>query len=116
MLWHKYLAEDELNRRKFALDIEITAEKFLKENPLENQQILLEPPLEKDSKGTYLLGDIIYNRKKLHQLHLNSEDFLKQVGIFAITGEGKTNLAYFLALQLLKSKTPFWMFELKNIM
>jgi len=114
MLWHMYLAEDELNRRKFAQDIEIIAEKFLKEQPLENQQILLEPPLEKDSKGTYLLGDIIYNREKLHQLHLNSEDFLKQVGIFAITGEGKTNLAYHLALQLVKSKTPFIVIDWKR--
>lgn len=114
MLWHMYLAEDEQNRRKFAQDIEIIAEKFLKELPLENQQILLEPPLEKDSKGTYLLGDIIYNREKLHQLHLNPEDFLKQVGIFAITGEGKTNLAYLLALQLVKSKKPFMVIDWKR--
>ena len=40
-LWHMYLSEDELNRKKFAQDIEIIAEKFLKERPLENQQILL---------------------------------------------------------------------------
>jgi len=114
MLWHMYLAEDEQSRRKFAQDIEIIAEKYLKEEPLENQQILLEPPSKEDSKGTYLLGDIIYNKKKLHQLHLNSEDFLKQVGIFAITGEGKTNLAYLLALQLVKSKTPFMVIDWKR--
>jgi len=114
MLWHMYLAEDEQNRKKFAQDIEIIAEKYLKEQSLENRQILLEPPLEKDSKGTYLLGDVVYNRKKLHQLHLNPEDFLKQVGIFAITGEGKTNLAYLLALQLVKSKTPFMVMDWKR--
>jgi len=113
-LWHMYLSEDELNRRKFAQDIEIIAEKFLKEQPLEYQQILLEPPNEKDSKGTYLLGDIIYNKKKLHSLYLKPEDFLKQIGIFAITGEGKTNLAYLLALQLLKSKTPFMVIDWKR--
>lgn len=114
MLWHMYLSEDVLDRRKFAQDIEIIAEKYLKEEPLENKQILLEPPSEKDSKGTYLLGDIIYNKKKLHQLHLKPEDFLKQVGIFAITGEGKTNLAYLLALQLAKSKTPFMVIDWKR--
>jgi hypothetical protein len=113
-LWHMYLAEDVLNRKTFAQDIEIIAEKFLKEQPLENQQILLEPPSEEDSKGTYLLGDIIYNKKKLHELHLKPEDFQKQVGIFAITGEGKTNLAYLLALQLLKSKTPFMVIDWKR--
>ncbi|MBW1821610.1 MAG: DUF87 domain-containing protein [Deltaproteobacteria bacterium] len=84
------------------------------EQPLENRQILLEPPSEKDSKETYLLGDIIYNKKKLHQLHLKPEDFLKQIGIFAITGEGKTNLAYLLALQLLESKTPFMVIDWKR--
>lgn len=114
MLWHMYLSEDDLNRRKFAQDIEIIAEKFLKEQPLENRQILLEPPSEKASKGTYLLGDIIYNKKKLHQLHLKPEDFIKQIGIFAITGEGKTNLAYLLALQLLESKTPFMVIDWKR--
>jgi len=114
MLWHMYLSEDDQNRRKFAQDIEIIAERFLKEQPLENKQILLEPPSGKDSKGTYLLGDIIYNKKKLHQLHLKPEDFLKQIGIFAITGEGKTNLAYLLALQLLESKTPFMVIDWKR--
>jgi len=113
-LWHMYLAEDIQNKEKFAQDIEIIAEKYLKEQPLENQQILLEPPLEKDSKGEFLLGDIIYNKKKLHQLYLNQEDFLKQVGIFAITGEGKTNLAYLLALNLVKSKVPFMVIDWKR--
>jgi len=109
-----YLSEDDLNRRKFAQDIEIIAEKFLKEQPLENRQILLEPPSKENSKGTYLLGDVIYNKKKLHPLYLKQEDFLKQVGIFAITGEGKTNLAYLLALQLLESKTPFMVIDWKR--
>ena len=114
MLWHMYLSEDELNRKRFAQDIEIIAEKFLKEQPLENQQILLEPPPKNDSTGTYLLGNIIYNKKKLHSLYLKPEDFIKQIGIFAITGEGKTNLAYLLALQLLKSKTPFMVIDWKR--
>jgi hypothetical protein len=114
ILWHMYLSENDKDRRKFAQDIEIIAEKFLKEQPLENQQILLEPPLIEYSKGKYLIGDIIYNKKKLHPLHLNPEDFIKQIGIFAITGEGKTNLAYLLALQLLKDKTPFTVIDWKR--
>jgi len=114
MLWHMYLAEEIQNRESFAQDIEIIAEKYLKEKPLENQQILLEPPSIKDLKGEFLLGDVIYNKKKLNSLHLKSEDFLKQVGIFAITGEGKTNLAYLLAMQLAKSKTPFMVIDWKR--
>jgi hypothetical protein len=114
MLWHMYLAEDIQNRNKFAQDIEIIAEKYLKEKPLENQQVLLEPPSKNDSKGDFLLGDIIYNKKKHGSLYLKPEDFLKQVGIFAITGEGKTNLAYLLALQLVKAKTPFMVIDWKR--
>ncbi len=109
-----YLSEDEKGRKKFAQDIEIIAEKFLKELPLENPQILLEPPALDTSKGKYILGDVIYNKKKLQSLHLNPEDFIKQIGIFAITGEGKTNLAYLLALQLLKDKIPFTIIDWKR--
>ncbi|MFC1551318.1 hypothetical protein ACFL6P_02010 [Candidatus Latescibacterota bacterium] len=50
---------------------------------------------------------------KKHSLYLQPCDFIKQIGIFAVTGEGKTNLAY-LALQLLKSKTPFMLYPVKE--
>ncbi len=39
---------------------------------------------------------------------------MKQIGIFAVTGEGKTNLAYLLALQLLKSRIPFIVIDWKR--
>ncbi|MCG8338831.1 MAG: hypothetical protein MJE63_30350 [Proteobacteria bacterium] len=113
-LWHMYLAEEEQNKRKVAQDIEIIAEKYLKEAPLENPQILLEPPGEAESKGPYLLGNIVYNKKKLHSLYLRQQDFLKQIGIFAITGEGKTNLAYLLAMQLARDKVPFMVIDWKR--
>jgi len=113
-LWHMYLAEDDKGRKELALDIEIIAEKCLKKDALEKQEILLEPPSEQDSRGSFLLGDVVYNRKKLHPLYLRPDDFVKQMGIFAITGEGKTNLAYLLALQLLKSKTPFLVIDWKR--
>lgn len=113
-LWHMYLAEDEIGRKDLILDIEILAEKFLKTETLSKQQILLIPPDEKESSGEFLLGDVLYNNKKLHSLYLRKEDFIKQVGIFAITGEGKTNLAYLQALQLLKSKTPFMVIDWKR--
>ena len=113
-LWYMYLAEDEKGRKNLALDIEIIAEKLLKEDSLTNHKILLNPPSIADASGSFLLGDVIYNDKKLHSLYLRSEDLIKQIGIFSITGEGKTNLAYFLALQLLKSKTPFMVIDWKR--
>ena len=113
-LWYFYLAEDERGRKEIALDIEIIAEKLLKKDALSKKEILLPPPSEEDSSGSILLGDVVYHNKKLHQLFLKPEDFKKQIGIFAITGEGKTNLAYLMALQLLKSKTPFMAIDWKR--
>ena len=113
-LWFMYLAEDEKGRRDMALDIEIISEKILKQDTLSNQKVLLEPPPVESSTGTFLVGDISYNDKKLHPLYLREKDFINQTGIFAVTGEGKTNLAYLLALQLLRSKTPFIVIDWKR--
>jgi len=113
-LWYMYLAEDDIGRKKLALDIEILAEKLLKEESLSKQTILLDPPSLANSSGSILIGDVFYNNKKLHSLYLKPEDFIKQVGIFAVTGEGKTNLAYLFALQLLKLKIPFIVIDWKR--
>jgi len=113
-LWYMYLAEDEKGRKDLVLDIEIVAEKLLKKGALEGQAILLEPPSVNDASGLFLVGDTIYNDKPLHQLFLRPEDLIKQVGIFAVTGEGKTNLAFLLALQLLKLKVPFLVIDWKR--
>jgi hypothetical protein len=113
-LWHMYLAEDDKGRRDLSLDIEIMAEKLLKRDPLEKHEVLLTPPCVEDSAGSFLIGNVMYNRKKLHRLYLRPDDFTKQIGIFSVTGEGKTNLAYLLALQLLKSKTPFMVIDWKR--
>lgn len=112
-LWFMYLAEDEKGRKTLALDIEIAAEKILKNAPLINESILLQPPTSKTS-GEFLIGDIIYNNKKISTLYLKSEDFIKQVGIFSITGEGKTNLALLMVLQLLKKRIPFIVVDWKR--
>jgi hypothetical protein len=113
-LWHLYLAENEKDRREFALDLEVLAESLLQKENLAEKEILLVPPSKKESSGSILVGDTIYNKKKFHSLYLRPEDFSKQVGIFAVTGEGKTNLAHFLALQLLKNKVPFMVIDWKR--
>ena len=102
-LWHMYLAEDFKDRKTIETEIEICAEKYLKQEPLTKGEILLPPPSPDDAKGIFYLGNVVYNKKPICPLFLKNEDFIKQVGIFSITGEGKTNLAYLLALQLLKS-------------
>lgn len=114
MLWYFYLAEDEKGRRKLTQDIEILAEKYLCPNPLDEKQILLNPPSEENTKGDIFIGKIDYNNKPKRNLFLQQQDFTKQVGIFAITGEGKTNLAYLMAIQLLKARIPFLVIDWKR--
>lgn len=109
-----YLAENFKGRQNLKENIEIIAEKYLNQKPLDNDQILLPPPSKENSKGTFLVGNVQYNKENLHPLYLKPEDFIKQVGIFAITGEGKTNLAYLQALQLLKNKTPLMIIDWKR--
>lgn len=110
-LWVLYLAEDDDGRRELASDIQLIAEKFLNKG---DKQILLNPPSKEDAFGLFYLGDIQYNRKSLYPLCLAPEDFIKQIGIFSITGEGKTNTAMLLALQLLKYKIPFLVVDWKR--
>jgi hypothetical protein len=109
-----YLAEDYLARQQLATDIEILAEKLLKQETLSQPAILLPPPSIQNAAGTFLLGTSMYNSKPQHKLYLRHEDFIKQIGIFAVTGEGKTNLAYLLALQLLKQNIPFVVIDWKR--
>lgn len=113
-LWHMYLAEDEYGRKDIALDIELLAEKLLRKEPLQQEAILLSPPQPDQNDGKYYLGEVVYNDKSNSSLYLRQEDLIKQAGIFSITGEGKTNLALSLALQLLKDKVPFLIVDWKR--
>lgn len=113
-LWYTYLAEDDTGRKDVALTIQIIAEKLLKKHPLVKDTIVLTPPSPKEARGEFLIGDIVYNNDTLYPLYLRKDDFIKQVGIFSVTGEGKTNLAYLLALQLIKAKIPFLVVDWKR--
>src|SRR3989338_7250378 len=113
-LWYMWLASDLQERKELELDIQLIAEKVLKHGPLEDRVILLPPPSEEQAKGSFILGNVIYRDKKLFPLYLKEEDFIKQIGIFSITGGGKTNTGMLLALQLLKNKIPFMVIDWKR--
>lgn len=113
-LYYQWLASDFQERKDLEIEIQIIAEKILKKGPLEDKVILLPPPSEEQAKGDFILGNVIYRDKKLFPLYLKEEDFIKQIGIFSITGGGKTNTAMLLALQLLKRKIPFMVIDWKR--
>ena len=111
-LWHMYLTEDLTGREELEIDIDLLAEKHLKTESLKDSEIQLTPSHSKE--GKFLVGQILFNNLPQGTIRLTEEDFIKQIGIFAITGEGKTNLAYLMALQLLKSGIPFLVIDWKR--
>ena len=113
-LWYTWLASDFQERKDLEIEIQLIAEKVLKHGPLQERVILLPPPQEEQAKGDFVLGNVIYRDKKLFPLYLREDDFIKQIGIFSITGGGKTNTAMLLALQLLKKKIPFMVIDWKR--
>ncbi len=113
-LWYMWLASDLLERKELEIEIQLIAEKVLKHGPLQDRVILLPPPEEEQAQGDFLLGDVIYRDKKLYPIYLKEEDFIKQIGIFSITGGGKTNTGLLLALQLVKKKIPFMVIDWKR--
>lgn len=113
-MWHVWLASDWQERKTLESDIQVVAEKYLRGETLGEKPILLPPPSEEEAKGKFILGDVIYHNRKICSLYLNEEDFIRQIGIFSITGAGKTNTAMLLALELLKNDYPFMVIDWKR--
>ena len=113
MLWYAYLTHSKPGQEELERIIRILEVKYFKKN-LEKEKVCLDPPDIRDSFGSYYLGKVIYNEKELFPLYLNQEDFIKQIGIFSITGEGKTNISQLLAIQLLKNKIPWLVIDWKR--
>jgi len=112
-IWIAYLAEDEKGKREFEQLVPLLAAKLLNKN-LADEKVLLLPPSFENASGEFPIGQIVYNDKEFYPLALRAEDFIKQIGIFSITGAGKTNLGLLLALQLLHRGTPFLIVDWKR--
>jgi len=76
--------------------------------------ILLPPPSPEASAGEFLLGQICYGRKPMQPLYLRRENFIKHIGIYSITGGGKTNVAQLMLLGLLQQDIPFLVVDWKR--
>ena len=74
--------------------------------------ILIEPPpKEIASKGEIEFGKILYGRKELYPLFIQTKDLLTHVGIFGSSGSGKTNLVHYLVKELAKQEIPVLIFD-----
>ena len=113
ILWAEYWMEDWKGKKEIEDMLNLLYAAKLKQN-ITNDHILLPPPSKEKSKGEFPIGTIQYNAKDLHNLNLNKKDFLYQINIVGSTGSGKTNIAYILALELLKNKIPFLAIDWKR--
>jgi len=106
-LWLAYVTSDTpQSKRDTEVLIQMLAARFLTQSVSE-EPILLPPPSKTAAAGEFLLGTVVYGQTPLFPLYLRRENFIKHIGIFSITGGGKTNVTQLLVLGLLNRNIPF---------
>ena len=113
-LWAAYVtAETPDSKREAEALIQMFGLRYLSRS-VSDQSILLPPPSPEATAGEFFLGTVFYGTKPLHPLYLRRENFIKHLGIFSITGGGKTNVAQILLLGLLEKGVPFLVVDWKR--
>src|SRR5690349_17001653 len=106
-LWLAYVsAETPKSKLEAEAFIQLFGARYLSRT-VDDRQILLPPPSPAAAAGEFFLGTIFYGKKARQPLYLRRENFIKHIGIFSITGGGKTNVAQILLLGLLERDIPF---------
>lgn len=114
ILWAAYVsAETPDSKREAEALIQMLGLRHLGSS-VADQPILLPPPTRAAAAGEFPLGIVTYGGKNLFPLGLNRTDYTRHVGIFAITGAGKTNVAQVLLLELLQAGVPFLVADWKR--
>jgi len=113
-LWLAYVtAETPQSKRDAEALIHLLKARYLSDR-VDDDAVLLPPPSVEAASGEFFLGTIHYGRTPLHGLYLRRENFIKHIGIFSITGGGKTNVAQGLVLGLLAKNIPFLVVDWKR--
>src|ERR1041385_5208816 len=114
VLWNAYAtAETPQSKLQSESLIQMLAIQYLS-GSVQEDPILLPPPSREAALGEFFLGVIHYGRTALYPLYLRRENFIKHIGIFSITGGGKTNVAQVLLLGLLEKAIPFLVVDWKR--
>jgi Helicase HerA, central domain/Bacterial protein of unknown function (DUF853) len=113
-LWTTYVtAETPYSKQEAEALIHLLATQCLSAS-VGDEPILLPPPSPEAAAGEFLLGNIHYGRMPPSPLYLRRENFIKHIGIFSITGGGKSNVAQLLLLGLLNKDIPFLVVDWKR--
>ena len=113
-LWIAYTTADTLKSKQDTQAlIQMLGVQYLAKT-VDDQSVLLPPPSQEAASGEFFLGTIIYGGKKQYPIYLRRENFIKHIGIFSITGGGKSNAAQILLLGLLHKQIPFLVVDWKR--
>lgn len=113
-LWLAYLtAETPDSKREAEVLIHLFSTRYLSAH-VDDSAIRLPPPSRDDAGGEFFLGTVLYGDRNLFPLSLNRENFIKHIGIFSITGGGKTNVSQIMLLGLLEKEIPFLVVDWKR--
>jgi hypothetical protein len=77
------------------------------------RKILLSLPPEKRAKGPIHLGTVIYEMEKW-PFGVSHQELLRNLGIFGMSGSGKTNAAFHILNQLVKKRVHFLFWDWKR--
>ena len=75
---------------------------------------MLPPPSPELAFGEYELGTIVYDDKPVCSFGLREKEFLRHIGIFGITGTGKSNVVLKLIDELINKGKKVFVFDWKK--
>jgi hypothetical protein len=108
-----YLLEDSDGKRQIESYLEAIAGKHLP-SKLESSTADLVPPHPDAAAGSYELGKVMYAGKQIGPFGLREGEWIRHVGIFGVSGAGKTNLGFEVFRQLLLHEKPVLVFDWKR--
>lgn len=91
-------------------EIALTAHKLLRDY---RNKLLLSLPSKSKANRPIHLGKIIYETEKW-DFGISHAELLRHIGIFGMSGSGKTNLAFHIVKQLAHKKIPFLFWDWKR--
>ena len=112
-LWQEYVLASPSARKMIEDTLRIQLARSLNA-AFDQPDILLQPPSAHVAAGKYPLGVVYYGQKRFHPFGLREDELIQHVGIFGRSGSGKTNVGVMLALNFLKSRKPFLIFDWKR--
>jgi len=112
-IWLEYLLAESETQKLIEHALKISLARELNETH-EEREILLEPPPEELSYGEYPLGIVLYGKERFHLFGMTEKEWVRHIGIFGVTGSGKTNTSFLILLNFLEARKPFLVFDWKR--